>query len=120
MVITSDRRRVRQILTNLIDNAIKYTDRGEVRVHLARDKNGITFTVVDSGIGISPTDLEHLFEPFRQLTPGAGPKRKGTGLGLYLSHRITENLGGRLDFSSESGGGSRFMFFLPERPRTKI
>ncbi len=110
--IRSDRFRIRQMLHNLVDNALRFTERGTVRVAADRVDGGMRLTVTDTGPGIDPHDLSHLFELFR---PGAGGSARGsgTGCGLYLVKRYSESLGGRVDVRSTPGEGTCFTIDLP-------
>ncbi len=111
--ISSDRRRVEQILINLVNNAIKFTDQGEVRIECQISGNWMVTRVVDTGIGIKPDDIGKLFEPFRQIDAGLARQREGTGLGLSICRRLVEMLGGTVSVESEWGVGSTFAFTLP-------
>jgi protein-histidine pros-kinase len=115
MVVWADRRALSQILINLLNNAIKFTGSGGVRLEASqRRDNGdmITeFCVVDTGIGIKPEDKTKLFEAFSQLTSKEA-RRDGTGLGLHLSQKLAELLGGSIHMESEYGKGSRFTLVL--------
>src|SRR5207247_452818 len=106
-----------QILLNLANNAIKFTDQGQVRIVLDRQEHeGRMWTQVgvhDTGIGIRPEDQDKLFQPFSQIERNARPNG-GTGLGLQLSQRLAELLGGQINFKSEYGKGSTFTLSLPE------
>ena len=109
----SDRRRVKQILINLVSNAIKFTDEGLVSItgkYLASDK--VEITVSDTGIGIKKEDMKKLFKPFQQLDMSSSKKYEGTGLGLHLCYRLTELLGGTITANSEFGKGSVFTIIL--------
>ncbi len=111
--LTSDVDKARQVLVNLAGNAVKFTDAGEVRLSVRTEGGEVRFAVRDTGIGISPADLARLFHPFAQLE--AGPTRRfgGTGLGLYISRRLADLLGGRIDVESTPGVGSTFALVLP-------
>ncbi|HET6843180.1 MAG TPA: PAS domain S-box protein [Candidatus Angelobacter sp.] len=115
MVVWADRRALSQILINLTNNAIKFTGSGGVRLEASqRHANGalITeFSVEDTGIGIKPEDRDKLFEAFSQVTSNEA-RRDGTGLGLHLSQKLAELLGGRINMESEYGKGSRFTLIL--------
>ncbi len=118
LVVTTDRRALSQILFNLVSNAIKFTERGEVCIVLARESvNGKTWTqlsVHDTGIGIRPEDQPKLFQLFSQVER-IGPRRhEGTGLGLQVSQKLAELLGGQIHFKSEYSKGSTFTLSLPE------
>lgn len=115
--LTTDEAKVSQILRNLISNALKFTERGEVRVSaaLATDGKHIAFTVSDTGIGIAPEDQQRIFEEFTQIEHRLQRGVRGTGLGLPLSNRLAELLGGTISVVSEPGVGSTFSVTLPVR-----
>jgi signal transduction histidine kinase len=121
-IVHTDEDRVRQILLNLAVNAIKFTERGEVAVQVSRGPAAvdgapsIRCTVRDTGIGIAAADLARLFRPFTQVDDGLTRHHKGTGLGLYISRRLTELLGGRIEVESWPGEGSAFTLVLPIGP----
>jgi PAS domain S-box-containing protein len=124
--ITSDRRRLEQILLNLLSNAIKFTERGEVTLTVeispgTRDipQPAVRISVADTGIGIKPENLDMLFQPFRQLDTGLTRQHEGTGLGLAICKRLVERLGGTISVESEWGKGSTFQFTLPIHPERK-
>ena len=107
--------RLRQVLVNLAGNAVKFTDRGHVRIAVETHCPGepcqrIRFEVSDSGIGIPTDRQETLFDEFSQIADGAGRQRTGTGLGLSISQRIVNLMGGRIQVDSRTGDGSRFWF----------
>ncbi|APX12209.1 hybrid sensor histidine kinase/response regulator [Tateyamaria omphalii] len=112
-----DNNRIRQILTNLIGNAIKFTDRGEIKVSVngihGPDTTSVRFAVCDTGAGIAPDDQEHVFEDFVSLAEGAGRQRRGDGLGLSIARRIAREMGGDITLESETGVGSTFTLILP-------
>lgn len=115
--VIGDRARLRQVLTNLIDNAIKYTESGSVRVRIVSEEKPdsslrTTFTVSDTGIGISPEHQERIFEPFIQVDSSTTRKYPGAGLGLAISHRLVSLMGGRLWVHSQPGQGTTFGFAL--------
>ncbi|MDX6249853.1 MAG: hypothetical protein QOF10_3213 [Kribbellaceae bacterium] len=113
--VYSDELRLKQVLLNLLTNAVKFTpDGGSVVARAVRNGSEIEITVADTGIGVPPEDHEQIFESFQQ--GGRGPsKEEGTGLGLTLSRRIVELLGGRMWLDSEVGVGSTFGFSLRSR-----
>jgi signal transduction histidine kinase/DNA-binding response OmpR family regulator len=111
----SDESKVSQILRNFISNALKYTERGEVRVsaRLTADRTAVEFSVADTGIGIPEKDLTRVFEEFVQIENPLQRRVKGTGLGLPLSKRLAELLRGQVAVVSELGVGSTFMVTIP-------
>jgi signal transduction histidine kinase len=117
--ITSDRRRVEQILLNLLNNALKFTEAGEVRVECHLDNGRVVTQVTDTGIGIKPEDIGRLFQPFHQLDSGLTRQFEGTGLGLAICRRLVELLGGTISVESQWGKGSAFQFILPVNPEGK-
>lgn len=112
-IIISDRRRVEQILINLVNNAIKFTERGSVRVECATRAGEVITRVIDTGIGIARADQGALFQPFRQIDTGLTRRHDGTGLGLSICKRLVELLDGKIWVESEPGAGSTFAFALP-------
>jgi signal transduction histidine kinase len=115
-VVHTDEDRVRQILLNLGANAIKFTREGEVSIEVAfaeGDTEAVTCTVRDTGIGIAAQDLSRLFKPFSQVDDGPARRHSGTGLGLYISRRLAELLGGRITVETRVGEGSAFTLVLP-------
>jgi len=109
-----DIRKVEQILTNLIGNALKFTDSGSVAVRAFRSGDDICIDVVDTGVGIGPAECEAVFDAFYQTSEGEG-NEAGTGLGLAISRKLSEVMGGRLTCSSKVGEGSTFRLELPLR-----
>jgi protein-histidine pros-kinase len=118
VVVRTDRRALHQILINLAGNAIKFTDRGSVRLELSRRQDGdatvTEIAVADTGMGIRPEDQAKLFQAFAQLSAGSRERAEGTGLGLHLSQKLASLLGGQITFKSELGKGSRFALVLAE------
>jgi signal transduction histidine kinase len=114
-LLETDQTKLFQILRNLISNGLKFTGRGSVRVSARSmaDADQVAFCVVDTGIGIPPGEQQRVFEEFVQLESPVSHARKGSGLGLPLSKRLTELLGGRLKLESVPGSGSRFCATLP-------
>jgi len=116
--------RIRQIILNLVSNAIKFTDKGFVRLRvislLSQEIDGeagllLRFEVQDTGLGISPSDQEKLFKEFSQIERSFTRRFGGTGLGLAISRRLVELLGGEISVESQSGKGSKFWFMIPIR-----
>ncbi len=120
VVIMSDRRALTQIVINLVNNAIKFTEHGTVHVALAQRVAGdevlTDISVADSGAGIRPEDQPKLFQAFSQLDSTSTRHAEGAGLGLYLCQSLAGLLGGSLQFSSEFGKGSVFTLVLREKP----
>lgn len=111
--ICSDRRRVEQIILNLLANAIKFTDAGHVQLSCRMEDGTVLISVSDSGIGIAVEDQRRLFQPFRQLESGLSRRFEGTGLGLCICKKLVEHLGGTIQVDSVKGKGSTFSFTLP-------
>jgi PAS domain S-box-containing protein len=114
--ITSDRRRVKQILVNLVNNAVKFTEKGAVRVECRICDDQLVTCVSDTGIGIKSEDLGKLFESFQQIETGLARNYEGTGLGLSICKRLVEMLGGEIWIESEWAVGSTVTFTLPVDP----
>ncbi len=118
---TTDRRALSQILINLTNNAIKFTDAGEVRLEVhenaADGQSSVRFDVIDTGIGIKQDDQAKLFRAFEQLKKYGTAPREGTGLGLYICQRLAGLLGGTIEFTTEIGKGSVFSFIVPKDHR---
>jgi two-component system, sensor histidine kinase len=119
--VVGDGQRLKQVLLNLVGNAIKFTERGAVVLRLrsasaAPGFVGLSLEVKDSGIGIPQEDLDHLFEPFYQVETGLHRRHGGTGLGLAISQRIVQAMGSRIEVESDPSGGSRFSFSLQLQP----
>jgi PAS domain S-box-containing protein len=125
-VLESDQRRVEQVLLNLLNNAIKFTERGEVELAVelmdycmlkgaADSQPCVRFRVTDTGIGIKECDLPHLFKPFHQIDTGLTRQHEGTGLGLAICSRLADLLGGEMSVASRFGAGSEFCFTVPQR-----
>ncbi|AFH61826.2 ATP-binding protein [Paenibacillus caseinilyticus] len=114
--VLADPGRLEQILYNLIGNALKFTDSGEVRLTAESAQTGMRIRIRDTGIGIPPEKLPALFEPFTQAAEGLG--RGGTGLGLSITKKLVELHGGTITLDSEPGGGTSVAFTLPEADGT--
>ena len=111
--ICSDRRRIEQILLNLIANGIKFTETGSVRILCRSDAPFIRIEVRDTGPGIKPHDMDKLFRTFQQIDSGLNRRYEGTGLGLSISRKLAERLGGYIQAESTWGVGSTFIFRFP-------
>jgi signal transduction histidine kinase len=117
--VSCDPDRIEQVLNNLVSNAIKYSPRGgAVRVSISRAGDAVQLSVTDAGIGITPEDLEHVFEPFRRAH-ASGEGIAGVGLGLFTAKRIVQAHGGRLTATSVPGSGSTFTLELPVSERAQ-
>jgi len=127
--ILTDRQRVEQIVTNLLGNAIKFTERGRVELRVrapapgARFRRGdlradraVAFVVSDTGIGIAPEDQVRIFTPFEQIEARSDRRYGGTGLGLSITHELASRLGGEVHLESGRGTGSTFLCYLPFEP----
>lgn len=114
-ICVADERRIKQMLLNLLTNAIKFTPKGQVALEVKKVSNGITFTVVDTGIGIDSNHFQFLFEPFKQLDSRLNRQYEGTGLGLALTRKLARLHGGDVTVESSLGEGSRFTLFLPDQ-----
>jgi PAS domain S-box-containing protein len=113
--ISSDATKVRQILTNLLTNAVKFTERGTVSLTMQHDGSNLRFIVRDTGVGITPDDQEHIFEPFWQAGTSTKRRSDGVGLGLNVVRQLTAILRGSVTVGSEVGVGSTFTVSIPTR-----
>ena len=110
--IEGDEQRITEVLTNLVDNAIKFSDKGVIVISAKRKNNEVEVQVIDQGIGIDKKDIIKLFQTYYQVRSSVG-KRVGSGLGLAISKRIIEKHGGNVRVESDLGKGSTFYFTLP-------
>jgi PAS domain S-box-containing protein len=115
----SDPKKLRQILLNLVGNAVKFTERGHVSLRVRAENEQIVFSVSDSGIGISTAEQRRMFEPFWQADQSSTRRAGGTGLGLAISRRLVEVLDGSLHVESAVGEGTTFTVALPVDPETR-
>jgi len=111
--------RLREVIMNLIENAIKYTPSGSITVDIKGDGKQVSFSVTDTGPGIAPEDQPHLFEKFYRVAKTAQTV-SGTGLGLYLCRTVVESFGGHVTLSSTPGQGSTFGFVLPQLSNEEV
>ncbi|MDM8517370.1 response regulator, partial [Desulfobacterales bacterium HSG16] len=111
--IQSDERRVHQILVNIVNNAIKFTEKGNVTVWAYHEDNRIYVKVIDTGIGIAEKDLPFIFEEFKQVDGSTSRRHEGTGLGLAIASKVALKLGGKLLVESQPGQGTTFTLILP-------
>jgi len=113
-LIAADPDKARQVLTNLVDNAVKYSpDGGEVLLEITVEGPVLRFAVSDEGLGVPPAEHRRIFEKFYRLDPDLTRGVGGTGLGLYISRELLERMGGRIWVESSGSGGSRFVAELP-------
>lgn len=112
-LLQGDRRRFEQILLNLLTNAVKFTERGEVVVEGSANGSQLELAVRDTGIGIADADVPRLFQPFYQLDSGLARRHEGSGLGLSICKKLLDIMGGAIRVTSAPGVGSRFAFTLP-------
>lgn len=112
--IQADGHRLRQILAHLLSNALKFTPRGEIRIHGCMESpDWVKISITDTGIGIAEEDLERIFEPFEQVDSSATRRYEGVGLGLTLSRRLARTMQGEVSVESSPGRGSTFILHLP-------
>ena len=116
MFITADERRIKQVLLNLISNAINYSPQGGLITLSARVEGGEGMIAVkDTGLGIPAADIGRVFTPFEKISDGRVPRRSGAGLGLSLVKRIVELHGGRVAIESQEGAGTTVTVVLPQK-----
>ena len=120
-MLRSDRSKVKQIVLNLLSNALKFTPSGTVTIKVSQNVAAQTITVgvTDTGVGIAPEDQAKVFEDFRQLDSSPARGYGGTGLGLSICRRLSHMLGGTIELNSEVGRGSTFLLSLPVKPRRR-
>jgi signal transduction histidine kinase len=119
--INADKIRLRQVMINLINNAIKFTENGKISIHVAREENNVLISVKDTGLGIPVDHLEAIFQEFTQVDTSTTRKAGGTGLGLPISRRLIQMHSGRLwaESTGVEGEGSTFYVFLPIEAKIK-
>lgn len=113
LIITSDKLRLRQVLINLVYNAVKFTEKGMILIQCGRENGSLKLEVTDTGIGIREEDLDMLFNPFIQLENNLTRRFEGSGLGLSISKKIVDMLEGTIEVKSKYGSGSTFLITLP-------
>jgi signal transduction histidine kinase len=116
----ADKLRLKQILVNLLSNAVKFTQEGSVTLKVKFCSNTLEFQVIDTGIGISQSDFDKLFQPFQQIHTPLHRLHKGTGLGLALSKKLARLHGGDITITSEVGKGSCFTLFIPRLAKNQV
>lgn len=120
--INADRTRLRQVMINLVNNALKFTEKGKITIRAVREENNVLISVKDTGIGIPPAELEAIFQEFTQVDSSTTRKAGGTGLGLPISRRLIEMHGGKLwaESNGVDGEGSTFFVFMPIENRSAV
>lgn len=119
-IIKADSDKIKDIVINLVDNAIKYTEKGSIDVYLDKTDSMVELIVKDTGVGIAPSEAKKLFQKFVRAGGGAKIDASGSGLGLYILKRITEAHGGKVKVESEGAGkGTKFMVWIPIKPKKK-
>ena len=120
MKLLGDRKRIRQVIINLMNNAIKFTESGSVKLEITTENNEddqlmVTYRIIDTGMGIHPEDIDKLFGSFQQVDTQKNHYKEGTGLGLSISKQLVELMGGTIGVESEYGKGSCFYFTIPQK-----
>jgi PAS domain S-box-containing protein len=118
--ITTDQRRLEQVILNLLSNALKFTEQGWVRIACRLENQQYILTVTDSGIGMRPEEIPSLFQPFHQIDTGLTRKHEGTGLGLSICQKIIDLMGGSIEVASQWEQGSTFTVRLPRQPGDRV
>jgi PAS domain S-box-containing protein len=116
--VTLDQRRLEQVILNLLNNAVKFTEKGRVRVSCRTDNDHYVLSVSDTGMGIREEDIQTLFQPFHQIDTGTSRKQEGSGLGLSICRKLMEMMDGVIDVQSRYGEGSTFSIRFPKRIRS--
>jgi len=120
--INADRTRLRQVMINLVNNALKFTEKGKITIRATREENNVLISVKDTGIGIPPAELEAVFQEFTQVDSSTTRKAGGTGLGLPISRKLIEMHGGKLwaESNGVDGEGSTFFVFMPIENKSAV
>jgi PAS domain S-box-containing protein len=113
--VITDQRRFEQILLNLVNNAVKFTEQGQVGVACRLEKNQYLVSVADTGIGMPAEELGRIFQPFHQVDAGLARRHEGTGLGLSICKKLLDLMGGSIEVRSQQGAGSKFVIRLPRQ-----
>ncbi|MBN2060415.1 MAG: transporter substrate-binding domain-containing protein [Deltaproteobacteria bacterium] len=116
--VTTDQRRLEQVILNLLNNAVKFTEKGHVHILCRTDNDHYLLSVSDTGIGMRPEDLPGLFKPFHQIDTGLSRKHEGTGLGLSICKKLMDMMGGTIDVKSRLDHGSTFTIRFPQQMQT--
>ena len=116
--LITDQRRVEQIILNLLNNALKFTEKGHVRIFCRPENDHFRLSVADTGIGIQAEEIPGLFQPFHQIDTGLSRKHEGTGLGLSICKKLLDIMGGTIEVKSQYGQGSTFSIRLPRHSQT--
>jgi two-component system phosphate regulon sensor histidine kinase PhoR len=114
-ILRADQLRLYELLYNLLDNAIRFTEKGWVKLKAQKTKEGVIIEISDSGIGIPPFEMDKIFERFYVIDKSRSRKKGGTGLGLSIVKHIVELHGGKIEVKSRLGEGSTFTVFLPSK-----
>jgi signal transduction histidine kinase len=114
-IMTSDKKRVQQIILNIVNNAVKFTPKGSVEIGNYRHHQEMRIEIQDTGIGIKKTDQEKIFQPFVQIDNTLTKTYQGTGLGLAVSQKLIEMLGGSISVESKFGSGTKFILSIPDK-----
>ncbi len=112
--VTTDQRRLEQVILNLLNNAVKFTEKGGVSISCRTRDDHYILSVADTGIGMGPEEMEHIFKPFHQIDTGLTRKYEGTGLGLSISKKLLKMMGGEIHVESQRGKGSIFTIRFPK------
>jgi len=113
--ITTDQRRLEQVILNLLSNAVKFTEKGRIDISCRSVNDHFLLSFTDTGIGMAEEDIPDLFQPFHQIDTGLARKSEGTGLGLSICKKILDLMGGSIEVESRLGQGSTFSIHLPRK-----